>query len=211
MHGVRWVGPTGVVAGAQARHIAPTRFTTTHYLSGHSLSPAAVSLLHDLVHILPTRASWLAPPLVHRLHQHGGGLVDHTSAVALEVPHTTSRLCHTSHCFTGRSSLSAPLLLSHLRCTPPTRSHCDWSTAYSVGWVDETSVAHTVGARHAPSPLCTVQHLPLPHWSLIITCIFPSSSPQVHTPPTRASWLALPLVHLLHQNTALGGSIKSVV
>jgi hypothetical protein len=73
--------------------------------------------------------------------------------------------------------------------------------AHDVGWVDQTSVADTA---------TTVHHLPLPHWPLIFICTARSTSLQVHTSPTRASWLAQPLVRLLHQHTVMGGSIKQV-
>jgi hypothetical protein len=66
-----------------------------------------------------------------------------------------------------------------------------------------------------PTPmLCTspntVQHLPLPLWPLIIICATPSTPLQAHTTRFRVSRFPQPLVHLLHQHTALGGSIKRV-
>jgi hypothetical protein len=78
--------------------------------------------------------------------------------------------------------------------------------AYGVGWVDDTSVADTVGAPHTTSPLCRTSHC------LTGRSSSSASLPPPHrrcTPPTRASWLA-PLVHLVHQRTAMGGWIKRV-
>jgi hypothetical protein len=93
--------------------------------------------------------------------------------------------------FTRASWLALPLVyLLHQHMTP------------KVGRSNGCRGHHNCSTRH----LTTVQHLPLPHWLHIIACNTLSTSPLVHTPPTRASWLALPLVHLLHQHTALGGS-----
>ena len=58
----------------------------------------------------------------------------------------------------------------------------------------------TISAPHATSPLCNTSHCLTGRSSSPTT---PSTSLQAHTTPTRASWLALALVHLLHQHTAL--------
>ena len=165
-------------------------------------------------HTSPTRASWLAlggPPTASA---HGVGWVDQTGAFAtISAPHATSPLCNTTHCVSGRSSSSpAPLCQPHRRGTPqlvqagwPWRWSTCCTSTLRPKWVDQMGVVATTIAPHATSPLCNTSHC-------LTGCTSspaPLSQPRHWcTPHPLVRWLALALVHLLHQHTALGGSTK---
>jgi len=108
-HGVGWVDQTGVVADVRAvnvQHgvIPPTASPAARHHLCHSLNSTAGVHRNHVCELVGTTTSPPTAPV------HGAQWVDHAGAVAnVRALHSTSPLCNTFHCPSGRSSSPAPL------------------------------------------------------------------------------------------------------
>jgi hypothetical protein len=166
-------------------------------------------------HTTPTRASWSALTLVHLLHQHTalGELVGRPNG---RLWHHKCSACHLATVQHHPLRLWPLIIITcategNLTAGAHRTHSCElvghWSTCCTSTlrprWVDQMGAVATISAPHATSPLCNTSHC-------LTGCTSspaPLSQPRHWcTPHPLVRWLALALVHLLHQHTALGGS-----